>query len=106
MRSRELQEIMKNDKNIANYSDEALKYVQTPIGKALYKTEISTEIPEEKTSKMGRPKKDNRVKWSDRMTCEICSRSILRSNQSSHKKSQYCMAHQRMNQKIRKMLLN
>lgn len=101
MRKKELQEIMKNNKNIENYSDEALKYVQTPIGKAIYKTEI-----EEKKNKLGRPKKEERVKWSDRMICPICSRSVLRSNQSSHKKSQYCVAHKRMNEKIRKMLLN
>jgi hypothetical protein len=102
MKNKELQEIIKNDKNLANYSNETLKYVQTPIGKALFKTEIE----EEKTSKLGRPKKEDRVKWSDRMICPICSRSILRSNQSSHKKSQYCQAHKRMNDNVRKMLLN
>ncbi len=79
---------------LGNYSVNELKYVQKPVGRNIYKTG------------MGRPRKEEHVSYLDKVTCKICGKTVSRSNQSNHKKSQYHMAHERMNKKIREVLLD
>lgn len=88
-----IQEKIKNDKNIIGYIEEEIRYLQKPLGSALYK---------------GRPRKsdDEKAKPTDRLTCEICGKDFFRSGRSKHKTTQYHILHQNLNKKLMKMLLN
>jgi hypothetical protein len=96
MKISELQKNIKEGKNLTEYDNETLKYIQKPLGKALY-----LNLEENKTENDG---KEN-AKWNDKLKCKICGRITLRSNQSKHKKTKYHMAYENMNQKIRDLLL-
>lgn len=88
-----IQEKIKNDKNIIAYIEEEIRYLQKPIGSALYK---------------GRPKKteSEKAKPTDRLTCEICGKEYFRSGSAKHKATQHHILHQNLNKKLMKMLLN
>ncbi len=88
-----IQEKIKDDKNIAEYSEEELKYLQKPIGKALYR---------------GRPKIDEtkKAKATDKIVCEICGKSFFRSGRTKHKRTKFHMLHENMNKKLMKMLVD
>jgi hypothetical protein len=93
---RKIQENIKEGKNLAEYDIDTLKYIQKPIGKALYLNSSTNE--EEKEDK-------NKAKWNDKLKCKTCGKVTLRSNQSKHKKTKYHMAYENMNNKIRDLLL-
>ena len=88
-----IQEKIKNDKNIIGYQEEEIRYLQKPIGGALYR---------------GRPKKNEseKAKPTDKLTCEICGKEFFRSGRTQHKNTQYHILHQNLNKKLMKMLIN
>ena len=92
----EIQDNIKSGQPLINYSAEEIKYIQTPIGKGLYRYS---------EKKVGRPKIDNKKQWNDKIKCELCGKTMLRSNQSSHNKSQYHIAHEKINSKLRHIIL-
>lgn len=87
------QKKIKEDKNIVNYSHNEMKYLQTPIGRALF---------------VGRPRKNDadKAKPTDRIKCEICSKEFYRSGRANHKKTAYHRAHEQMNSRLRKVLMD
>lgn len=89
----EARNTIKNNKNLTQYSIEELQYVQTPLGKACYKS--------------GRPKKNEfeKAKPTDKITCEICGKNFFRSGRANHYKTEYHKAHNAMNSKLRKILI-
>jgi hypothetical protein len=91
----QIQENIKNGKNITEYDEKTIKYISKPIGKALYLNALQNneEIKKEK------------AKWNDKIKCKICGKITLRSNQSKHKKTKYHMVYENMNVKIRELLL-
>jgi hypothetical protein len=86
-----LQKKISEDKNMINYDDDTLKYVQKPIGKALFnngKKVIRKNDPNEK------------------MTCELCGKSYTRCNKVHHNKTQYHQLYEKINKKMMKLVLN
>lgn len=92
-----VQENLKKGLSLTNYSEEELKYLQKPIGKAIYKN-----------STKGRPRKQEheKCKPTDKITCEICGKTYIRSGSAAHKITNYHKLHERMNTKLRKILLD
>lgn len=88
-----IQDRLKRDKNIINYIEEEIRYMQKPLGSALYK---------------GRPRKDDedKAKPTDRLVCETCGKEFFRSGRAQHKATQYHILHENLNKKLMKMLLN
>lgn len=95
-----LQEEIKKGKKIIEYDNETIKYIQKPLGKALYLNAIDNNDSDHKNDN-----KKRKALWNDRIQCKICGKKMLRSNQSKHKKTQYHMAFEKMNNKIRDLLL-
>lgn len=92
-----MENIKKNietQKSLPLCSVEELKFIETPIGKAIY-------------TKKGRPKKDdvNKAKWNDRVECKVCGKSFIRSGRSKHKKSQFHQAYENMHEKMRNLMI-
>lgn len=89
------QKNINDSKAIALYDDETLKYVQTHTGKAIY-------------NKIGRPKKNEteKAKWSDKIICDVCGKTFIRSARSSHKKTKYHNFYSKMNAKLKKLLVD
>lgn len=93
MENNELKNKAKNDKNLVDYTVTELKYVQKPIGKAHYKGP-------------GRPKSGSKSNPTDKVKCKICSKSYTRSNSSNHKKTVYHKTFEKLNNKMRKLLID
>lgn len=90
----QIREKLKEGKALPLYEVEELKEVQRPLSKAIYKNAV------------GRPKKDDKAKWTDRVQCDICNVTFVRSNRSNHCKTKLHKAYNGMNGKIKKLLLN
>lgn len=82
------------EKELVLMDKDELKNIMKPLEKAKYKHNV------------GRPKKELHTKWSDRITCKICGKEYMRSNSSSHKKTNHHKLHEQMNNKIRDILIN
>lgn len=95
MSIRRIQRKIKENKNLCDYSVEELEYVQKPIGRAIYINK-----------KLGRPKSENKALSTDKLKCDICGKYFIRSGRFNHKKTAYHIAHENMNEKIRKLLIN
>jgi|ERR1700759_5798595 len=93
-----IQDNLKKGYGLNNYSIEELKYLNKPLGKAIYTSTIKNK---------GRPRKNEneKCKPSDRIICEICNKEYTRSASFKHKSTQYHQLHERMNKKLRKVLL-
>jgi hypothetical protein len=91
-----MQESLKNSKSIPLLNENEIKYIQTPVGQAIYKNSF------------GRPKKKDyeKAKPSDRLTCSICGGKFIRSHRSSHNKSKVHQAYLNMDNKLKKLLLD
>ena len=87
-----MQERIKVDKNITNYSEDEMRYIQRPIGDAIYR---------------GRPRKNDseKAKPNDRIICEICGKEYFRSGSANHKATKYHQIHKDLNSKLVKLLL-
>jgi hypothetical protein len=86
-----VQDEIKSDKEMINYSDEALKYVQKPIGKAIYE---------------GKKKKQNNCELNEYIECQICGKKYTRWNSGHHKKTQYHLMYEKVNKKMIKLVLD
>ena len=88
-----IQKNLKEKKELVQYDEDELKYVQKPLGKAIYKA--------------GRPKKsdDEKAKWNDKIKCSICNKEYIRSASNAHKITQYHKIHSKMNDKLKKLLI-
>lgn len=82
-----------SDKPVLDFEDDTIRYMQKPIGKAIYR---------------GRPKmtEEERGKPSDRITCEICGQEFVRSNRSHHNKNQRHQLYSKVNKKMAKLVLD
>ena len=95
MTIRRIQRKIKDNKNLCDYSVEELRYIQKPIGRAIYTSK-----------KVGRPKLEKTVSPKDTLQCNVCGKTFIRSGRFNHKKTAYHIAHENMNEKIRNLLIN
>lgn len=99
MEIEELQKSMKDTKPVFKLTKEEFEYSQKPIGKAIYKHGIQEK-------KAGRPIKDIKCSPKDRVKCDICDKTYVRSSSTHHKRTQYHQAHVKINKKLRELLIN
>ena len=105
MTTKKIQDNLKKGNGIATYTEEELKYLQTPIGKEIYKNAMDTpkdEYIQVTTTNKMHPS----TRWDDRVKCKICGKIVSRSNQSNHRKSNQHQIYMKMNEKIRKLLID
>jgi uncharacterized protein with PIN domain len=88
---KQLQDEIKSDKEMINYSDDALKYVQKPIGKAIHE---------------GKIKSNKNIKASDYVECQTCGKKYTKWNSGHHKKTQYHLMYEKVNKKMIKLVLD
>ena len=90
-----MNKVQKNivDKELTQLTNKELKYVQKPLGKALYK---------------GRPKKkeDEKAHWSDRIKCDVCAKEFTRSARNAHNLTKEHLIYSKMNKKLKKLLID
>lgn len=86
-----IQDKIKYDKNICQYSVDEMRYVQRPIGKALY---------------VGRPATGSTAFPTDRIKCDICGKEFFRSGRANHKKTKYHLLYEGLNKKLTKILID
>lgn len=91
-----LQEQLREDKNVLEYSTEALLYLQTAMGKAAFHAEPLNEEPKEK--KVPRHK--------EYVECKVCRQKYKRSSLYSHKKTKRHKFMEKLCSKFIDMLLN
>jgi hypothetical protein len=108
MNINKIQNNLKEGISIEKYNDDDINYIKNPIGKAIYKDSLEKTIKNNYGSKSnrGRKKAENPVKWSDKITCKVCGKTILRSNQTTHKKTKFHQAHVHMSEQVIKLLKN
>lgn len=92
-----LQKEIGSGKELSQFDHDELKYVQKPLGKAIYKSSLE--------NRRGRPRVEHKAHWSDKVVCDICGAETLRSNQSSHKKRQKHLIYVKINKKLRDALI-
>ena len=92
----DIQKHLKTGRSIPLLDENDIKYIQKPIGKAIYK-----EV-------LGRPKKreEDKAQPSDRLICNICGGKYVRSHRSAHNKTKVHKAYENMNHKLTKILLD
>lgn len=75
---------------------EEFNYTQKPLGKAIYKHSV------------GRPRKepDEKTSPKDKIVCDICGRTFTRSGRTNHKRSQFHKAHEKINRKLKELLID
>jgi len=90
---KETKEIISSGKPIIDYDNNSLKYVQKPLGKALYR---------------GRPRKneEDKGKPTDKIKCSLCGNSFTRSNRSHHNKTQRHLLYDKVNKKMAKLVID
>ena len=98
------QENLKSGKSIPLLDENDIEYMIRPIGKAIYKNSI-----EKKNQKpFGRPKKNEHEKahYSDKIKCDICGGTFVRSHRADHRKTKVHQAYEKMNRKLSKVILD
>ncbi len=90
-----MDKIQKNikEKELIQCNEEELKYVQKPLGKAIYK---------------GRLKKsdDDKAHWSNKIKCNICNKEFIRSSRTAHNLTNFHKLYMKMNEKLKKILID
>lgn len=96
-----IQDELKDGKKLIFYKNETLKYLDKPLGKAIYKDAISRP-------KIGRPRKkeEDKAHHSDIIKCEVCGNEFRRSHRSMHNQTKVHQAFKKVNQKMMKFFLN
>lgn len=83
-----------NDKNIVDYSENQLRYLQKPVGNAAFNTEVE-------------PIKSNKKKnWFDRIKCDVCGKEFTRSARTKHNSTQYHQIYSCLNTKLIKIIVD
>jgi formylmethanofuran dehydrogenase subunit E len=100
------------------YNQDEIKYMMTPIGKAIYQDaltnekkiliENNTKISDEKQFDYINESDIKRAKWNpvQKIKCQTCGELFSRANRSRHSKTKVHMAYSGMNDKIKKILIN
>lgn len=121
-----IQRTLKNGDNLTLLDVDTLRYIQKPIGKALYKhaEENSKEIIVEEKAKgeiienslkeniikqrkpTGRPRVEKKAHWSDKIKCKVCNQIFIRSHRWNHNQTKVHKAYATMNEKMRKLLID
>lgn len=93
---KKFQEELKNGIGIPLYDTDTIRYLEKPIGKAIYKNAI------------GRPKKrdEDKANYYDRIVCDSCGIEYTRAHRSAHRKTKVHQAYEKMNNKMKKFLVN
>jgi hypothetical protein len=86
---------IQEEEYMLNYDNDTLNYSLKPIGKALSRGRGRPPMPEEE-----------KAKPSDRIICELCHKEFIRSNRSSHNKSERHKLYAKVNQKLMKVMLD
>lgn len=97
MQIQKIQERLKEGNGLSTYDSNELKYLESSsIGKAIY------------VNKRGRPRVSDelKAKSTDRITCKDCGKQYIRSNATNHKKTTYHIIHEKMNEKLKKIMLD
>ena len=109
---------LSEQKGLALYDAEEIKYIEKPLGRASYTHNIKppgvalgtlVEVPSE--IQPGEPEiikpvlKIRSTNW-DRLKCEICGTVFMRGNRSKHKKTRHHRDFLKFNEKIRKIMLD
>ncbi len=94
-RYKEAQEELLSGSSVPFYSNDTINYIDTSIGKALYKNAL------------GRPRKSIEEKANpyDRIICDVCNVKFTRSHRSGHNKTKVHQAYAKMNEKMKRFLL-
>lgn len=95
----QVQKELRKGKPVYKLTKDEFDYTQKPIGKAIYKHSVEMK-------KVGRPKKDIKASPKDRLECEICGKTYVRSSSTHHKRTQYHLAHVKINKKLRELLID
>lgn len=89
---RNIQDKLRDHKELSQYEPEELNYLITsPMGKAYY--EHPKETPSEKH-------------WSDMIECKDCGKKYMRSRGTQHRRTKYHQVYEKMNKKLRDLLIN
>lgn len=105
----EIQQQLREGRPLCSYDNDALRYVQRPIGQGLYKHSIENNPYEQipyKNPKGGRPKAKVLTSPNDIINCKVCGQEVTRSNQSHHKKTKSCQLHAKLHEKLRDLLID
>lgn len=97
-----IQREIKTGKRITILNCDEIKYLQRPIGKALY---FHAQDKENIKKPLGRPKVENKKRWYDILQCNMCGKEYKRSHRSDHNKTVHHKAYAAMNDKMRMVLL-
>ncbi|AVL93343.1 hypothetical protein za3_3 [Zamilon virus] len=119
------------EKELTQMNRKELKYIQTPVPKAVYKNKvIRNEDAGQPTcvlrfnqrpgpigkkngqnvykdSYNGRTYGEEKVKAhpNDVLICEFCGKTYTRSNRPKHRKTEVCQVYQKMNKKLRDIMI-
>jgi len=92
--------ILSEGKNVIQQDNNILKYaMESPIGNSIYINALESKIDDSKVIK-------KRAHWNDTVECKICGKNFTRSARSNHCKTQYHLLHEKMNDKLKNILLN
>jgi hypothetical protein len=108
---------LKTGKSIINMNIDEFRYLDKPIGRALYiggveeikhkplgRLPIDSDI---KPRKVGRPRNDpNRLAHSDDIViCDVCGNKFVRKHRTKHKRTKKHLIYERMNKKFMKLFI-
>ncbi|HLX52499.1 MAG TPA: hypothetical protein VKR58_01065 [Aquella sp.] len=91
---KKIREKLDKQNGLGLYDIDELNYVQKPLGRAVYTKK-----------KVGRPKSIKPTHWSDRIKCEVCGDEFTRSAGTLHRKTRHHQDFEKMNNKMRKILI-
>jgi hypothetical protein len=97
-------EMAESGKPILFMNKDEFKYINTPIGKAIYKESYEKKEDELVTPKQSRYR--GATKPTDRIKCKICGKIYSRNCKTHHDKTQHHLFYDNMNKKLRELLLN
>lgn len=87
--SNDVKKELESGKEILLQSDEALKFVNNPIGKAHFKAGSTND----------------EKKYLDKIVCNDCGKTYTRSNKSKHLKTNHHQTYMKINRKWRTLIL-
>lgn len=110
-----IQERLKLALDISQYTPEEMKYLLSPIGKAIYEKALSekgiennikkTELNIDKVLTESEVKRTKFIK-NQKIKCDTCGVQFTRANRSAHVKTKVHNAYESMNNKLKKFLLD
>lgn len=84
----DIKERIKKGDLLINYNNDELKYIKTPLGKAIYEDALKeNELNEQKNINKetnNKQYKANKKKMAEKIKCDICGIMFTRNNRSKH----------------------